>query len=110
MLSVRYLSLYPVCRSVVSVTLVNCGQRVGRIKMKLGTLSGFGVAHIVLDGDIAPPPQRGTAPQLPAHVCCDQVAACTKMPLGMEVGLGQGDFALDGPRSAPQKGAEPPHP
>jgi len=107
MLSVRYLSLYPVCRSVVSVTLVNCRHTVGRIKMKLGTQSGLGV---VLDEDIAPPPQRGTAPQLPAHVCCDQVAACTKMPLGMEVGLGQGDFALDGPRSAPQKGAEPPHP
>jgi len=52
-----------VCLSVLSVTLVYCGQTVGRIKMKLGTQVGLGPGHIVLDGDPAPPPQRGTAPQ-----------------------------------------------
>jgi len=45
--------------SVLSVTLVYCGQMVGWIKMKLGMEVGLG--HIVLDGDPAPP-KRGTAP------------------------------------------------
>jgi len=45
---------------VLSVTLVYCGQTVGRIKMKLGVQVGLG--HIVLDGDPAPPQKRGTAP------------------------------------------------
>jgi len=43
--------------------LVYCGQTVGWIKMKLGTLVGLGPGHIVLDGDPAPLPQRG--PELP---------------------------------------------
>jgi len=50
------------CLSVLSVTLVYCGQTVGWIKMKNGTQVGLGPGHIVLDGDPAPPPQRGTAP------------------------------------------------
>jgi len=50
MLSDRCLSC-PVC---LSVTLVYCGQTVGRIKMKLGTQVGLGSDHIVLDGDPAP--------------------------------------------------------
>ena len=45
---------------VLSVTLVYCGQTVGRIKMKLGVQVGLG--HIVLDGDPAPPPQKGAQP------------------------------------------------
>jgi len=51
-------------RSVVclSVTLVYCGQTVGRMKMKLGTQVGLGPGHIVLDGDPAPHPQRSSAP------------------------------------------------
>ena len=57
MLSVR-------CLSVLSVTLVYCGQTVGWIKkMKLGMVVGLGQGHTVLDGDpAAPPPKRGTAP------------------------------------------------
>jgi len=52
----------PVCLSVCrSVTLVYCGQTIGRIKMKLGTPVGLGPRHIVLDGNPAPPSQRGTA-------------------------------------------------
>jgi len=55
-LSCRVLS----CLSVLSVTLVYCGQTVGLIKMKLiGMEVGLGPGHIVLDGDPAPPPQKG---------------------------------------------------
>ena len=49
------------CLSVLSVTLVYCGQTVGWIKMKLGNEVDLGPGHIVLDGDPAPP-ERGTAP------------------------------------------------
>jgi len=52
----------PVCLSVLPVTFVHCDQTVVRIKMKLGTQLGLGPGHIVLDGDPAPLPQRGTAP------------------------------------------------
>jgi len=53
------------CLSGLSVTLVYCGHTVGRIKMKLGMqYVGLGPAHIVLDGDAGPPPQRDTAPNL----------------------------------------------
>jgi len=55
MLSDLCLSVCP----VQSVTLVYCGQMVGRIKMKLGTQVGFGPGHIVLDWDLAPPPPKG---------------------------------------------------
>jgi len=71
---------------VLSVTLVYCGQTVERIKMKLGTQVGLGPGHIVLDGDPAPPPPKGgQSPQFLAHICCGQMAAGIKMPLGMEV-------------------------
>jgi len=58
MLSDRCLS----CLSCLSVTLVYCGQTVGRIKMKLGMQAGFGPEHIVLDGDPAPLPQKMAEP------------------------------------------------
>jgi len=58
MLSVRC----PVCLSVLSVTLVYCGQTVGRIKMKLGVQVGLGPDHIVLGGDPADPPSKGHSP------------------------------------------------
>jgi len=41
----------PVCLSVLSVTLVYCGQTVGWIKTKLGTEVGLCPDHTVLDGD-----------------------------------------------------------
>jgi len=62
MLSDRCLS---VCLSVLSVTLVYCGQTVGRIKMKLGLQVGLGPGHIVLDGDPALPPPKGHSPLPP---------------------------------------------
>jgi len=78
-LSVRLSVCRPVlslCLSVLSVTLVYCGQTVGQIMMKLGTQVGFGPGHIVLDGDPAPPPQRGAEPrsQFLAHFYCGQTA------------------------------------
>ena len=48
-----------VCLSVLSVTLVYCGQTVAWIKMKLGKQVGLGPGHIVLDGNPAPPLPKG---------------------------------------------------
>jgi len=44
-----------------------------------------------------------------AHICCGQMAAWIKMPLGMELGLSPGDFLLDGHPAlpSPKKAAEP---
>ena len=42
-----------VCLSVLSVTLVYCGQTVGWIKMQLGKEVGLDPGHIVLDGEPA---------------------------------------------------------
>ena len=88
MLSVR-------CLSVLSVTLVHCGQTVGRIKTKLGVQVGLGPGHTVLDGDPARPPPKGHNPPFSAHICCGQMAVWIKMSLDMELDLGQGDFVLD---------------
>ena len=54
----------PVCLSVLSVTMVYCGQMVGWIKMKLGMVVGLGPGHIVLDRDIAPPKRRTVSPPI----------------------------------------------
>jgi len=50
------------CLSVLSVTLVYCGQTVEWIKMKLGMVVGLVPDHTVLDGDPAPPKKMDTAP------------------------------------------------
>jgi len=63
MLSHRCLSCVS-CLSVLSVTLVHCSQTVGRIKLKLGMQVDLGPGHIVLDGDPAPPPQKGAEPPI----------------------------------------------
>ena len=48
------------------------------------------------------PPQRRTAPtHFLAHICCGQMAAWIKMPLGMELGLSPGNFVLDGDPTSP---------
>jgi len=91
--------------SVLSVTLMYCGQTVEWIKMKLGMQVGLGPGHIVLDGDPALAPPKGHSSQFSAHICCGQMAGWIKMSLVMEVGLGQGDFVLDGdPALLPKKG------
>jgi len=51
------------CLSVLTVTLVYCGQTVGWIKLKLGMQVGLGPDHIVLDGDPAPPSPTGHSPR-----------------------------------------------
>jgi len=59
----------PVCLYVLSVMLLYCGQTVGWIKMKLGMEVGLGPGHIVVNGNPAPLPQRGAAPNfLPMSV------------------------------------------
>ena len=60
-LSVRCLS---VCLSCLSVSLVYCGQTVGRIKTTLDTQVGLGPGHTVLDGDPPPPPLKGHSPPI----------------------------------------------
>jgi len=45
-----------------SFRLMYCGQTVGWIKMKLAMEVGLDSDHIVLDGDPAPPPQKGHSP------------------------------------------------
>jgi len=47
------LSVLSVCLSVLSATLVYCGQTVGWLKMKLGMEVSLGHGHIVLDGNPA---------------------------------------------------------
>jgi len=69
--------------SCLSVMLVYCGQTLGWIKMPLGTEVCLRPGHIVLDGDPAPPMERGTAaPHFSAHVCCGQTAGWIRIPLG----------------------------
>jgi len=92
-LSVICLSVPSVC---LSVMLVYCGHTVGWIKMKLGMEVGLSRGDVVLDGDLAAPPQKVHSPQFLAHVCCGQTAGWIKMPLGMEVDLSPGNIVLDG--------------
>jgi len=99
MLSDRCLS---VCLSILSVTLVYCGQTIGWIKMKLGMQLGLGPGHIVLDGEL-PSSKRGRNPQFSACICCGQMAGWIKMPLGREVRLSPSDIVLDGTHLPPQK-------
>ena len=96
----------PVCLSCLSVTLVYCCQTVGWIKMKLGMKVGLGPGHIVLDVDPAhPSPERGTAPQFPAHSFCGQTAGWINMKLGTDVDFGPGDIVLHGDPAPPLKWA-----
>ena len=76
--------------------------------MKLGKQVGLGPGHIVLDGDLAPPPKRGVEPQILAYVYCGQMTGSIKMPLGiMEVGLDPGHIVTWG-SSSPKRGTAPP--
>jgi len=67
--------------------------------MKLGMEIGLGPGDIVLDGDPAPYPQTGTAPNFGPCLWI-------KMPLGREVDLGPGNIVLDGDPTPP-KGHSP---
>ena len=59
----------------------------------------------------SPSTQKGAEPppQFSAHICCGQMVAWIKMPLGMALGLGPGDFVLHGdPAPPPQTWPEHP--
>jgi len=76
--------------------------------MSLGMEVGLGPGHIVVDGDPAPPPQKGGTGthQFLAHVYCAQTAGWVKMPLGREVHLEPSNIVLDeDPAPLPKKGA-----
>ena len=66
------------------------------IKIPLSMEVGLGPGDFLLDGNPAPPPQKGVSPQILGHVHCGQTAGWIKMALGTEVGLSPGDFVLDG--------------
>jgi len=55
-------SVCPICPVCNRVTLVHCGQTVGRIKMTLGMPVGLGPGHIELDRDPALHPPKGHSP------------------------------------------------
>jgi len=60
-----------------------------------GTEVGLGAGHIVLDGDPAPSPLKGSqhaTPLFSVHVCCGQMGGWIKVPFGTEVGLGPGNI------------------
>jgi len=98
-----------VCLSVMSVTLVYCGQTVGCIKMQLGREVGLGPGDIVLDRDPPAPKGGGTAAQ---HFAVDvyrgKTAGWIKMSLGMHIDLCLGHIALDGAQLTPKRRAQPP--
>ena len=95
--------------SVLSATLVYCGQTVGRIEMKHGTHVSLGpIATLCWMGTQLPSP-KGHSPQFSVQISCGQIAAWIKMSLGMEVGLSPGDFVLDEDQlHLPQRGTAPP--
>jgi len=69
---------------------------------------GLGPSHIVLDGDTAPLPQKGTEPQFLTHVYCGQTAGWIKTLLATEVDLGPGHFVLDGFPAIGERGTAAP--
>jgi len=62
--------------------------------MPLGMEVGLGPGEFVLDGDLAPPPQKGAEPPnfRPMFIVAKLTAGWIKMVLGMEIGLSPGDF------------------
>ena len=86
-----------------------CSQMAAGIKMPLGTEVGLGPGDFVLDGDPAPPPQKGDGAPNFRLVYCRQTAGWIKIVVRMDVGLSPGDFMLDGdPAPSPERGQSPP--
>ena len=71
---------------------------------------GIRPSHIVLDGDPALPPQRGTAPNFPpmSFVAKRKKDRWIKMPLGTKVDFGSDHTMLDGGPSSPPEWTQPP--
>ena len=94
------LSVLSVCPVCLSVTLVYCGETVGRIKTKLGKQVGLGPGHIVLDGNPGPLPKKDS-PQFSVHFCSGQMAPWIKMPLCRKVALDPSDIQSDEDPASP---------
>ena len=81
----------------------------GWIKMPLGTERGFGLGHIMLDGD-PDPPKRDTAPNFrPMFVMAKRLDGSIKTPLSTKVGLGgsaQATMCWMGTQLPPKKAAQ----
>jgi len=75
--------------------------------MKLGMEVGLGPGQIVLFGDRALLPKKGTALHYSAHVCCGQTPEWINTSLGTKVGLGRGHIVLDVDTAPPKKGHSP---
>jgi len=95
--------------SVLSVTLVHCGQTVGWINMKLGMQVCLDPDHIVLDGAQLTSHKRGRSPPI--------FGPCPLWPNGWMdqdatwhggIGLGPGHIVLYGEPDPLPKGAQPP--
>ena len=79
--------------------------------MPLGMEAELGPGNIVLDGDPAPPNERGTAvPHFSAHGYYGQIAGWIRILFGMEVGLGPGDVSDDDPAPPPNGKGHSSHP
>jgi len=77
--------------------------------MALGRKLGLDPSDIMLDGDPAHSPLKGSrAPKFSAIVYCGQTAGWTKMPLGMMVGLGTGNTVFDADPAPSTQVAQPP--
>ena len=77
------------------------------IKMSLDMKLGLGQGDFVLDGDHAPPPQKGEPPKFSAHVYCGKTAGWMKLVLGMT--SDQSTLYYMGTQPPSKKGAEPPN-
>ena len=99
----------PVC-PVLSVTLVHCGQTVGRIKMKLAMQVGLGPGHTVLDGNLALPfPKVWRSPPIFGPYLLRLNGSIDQDATWYGGRTRPSDFMLDGdPAPLPKKGAEPP--
>jgi len=87
---------------------VYCGQTAGWMKMALGMEVGLGPDHIVLDGEPALLPKKGTEPEFLSNVRCGQTTGWMKTPLGTEVDLGPGHIVLDGVPALRERGTAAP--
>ena len=80
MLSVRCLSA---CLSVLSVTLVHCGQTVGQIKMKLGMRVGSALVTLYQMGPIQHNVACAEVPRTKWHL--DQSSLLATIAMGRKV-------------------------
>jgi len=103
MLSIRCLSC-PVCLFVCNVGALWPNGWIDQHET-WHTGRGFGLGHIVLDGDSVPSAKGGRSPlpQFSARFYRGQMAECIKMPPCMEVGLSPGDLVFDEDPATPEK-------